>query len=150
MLLIDEAQELAPAVINELRLLAASNFDSRILLSVVLAGDTRLTELLRRDDLLPLGSRIRARLTLEHASRDQLLECLAHLTRSAGNPTLLSPALAQALADHALGNYRVLTNFAAELLAHAARRELTQLDEKLFFEIFHTERATPKRHARSA
>jgi hypothetical protein len=31
-----------------------------------------------------------ARLTLEHASRDQLLECLAHLTRSAGNP-LLAP-----------------------------------------------------------
>jgi hypothetical protein len=49
-----------------------------------------------------------------------------------------------------MGNYRVLTNFAAELLAHAARRELTQLDEKLFFEVFHTERTTPKRHARTA
>jgi type II secretory pathway predicted ATPase ExeA len=75
-LLIDEAQELAPAVLKELRLLASSQFDSRTLLSVVLAGDQRLTELLRRDDLLPLGSRIRARMTLEHASRDDLLACL--------------------------------------------------------------------------
>jgi type II secretory pathway predicted ATPase ExeA len=149
-LLIDEAQELAPAVLNELRLLAASNFDSRSLLSVILAGDARLSERLRHDDLLPLGSRIRARLSLEHASRDELLDCLAHLTRSAGNPLLLAPPLAQALADHAMGNYRVLTNLAAELLAHAARRELTQLDEKLFFEVFHTERAPPKRHTRSA
>jgi hypothetical protein len=49
-----------------------------------------------------------------------------------------------------MGNYRVLTNLAAELLAHAARRELTQLDEKLFFEVFHAERHVPKRHARSA
>ena len=63
-MLIDEAQELHRALLNELRLLASSQFDSRTLLSVVLCGDQRLTELLRRDDLLPLGSRIRLRLTL--------------------------------------------------------------------------------------
>ena len=135
-MLIDEAQELHPALLNELRLLASSQFDSRTLLSVVLCGDQRLTELLRRDDLLPLGSRIRLRLTLEHATRDDLLACLAHLHKAAGNPTLLNPKLAAALADHAMGNYRVLTNMAAELLVHAAQRELTELDEKLFFDVF--------------
>ena len=149
-LLIDEAQELAPPVFKELRLLASSQFDSRTLLSVVLSGDQRLTELLRRDDLLPLGSRIRARLTLEHASRDDLLACLEHLTRTAGNPGLLNDALAHALADHAMGNYRVLTNMAAEILAHAARHELTQLDEKLFFDVFHAERRPKQRRTRTA
>ena len=150
MLLIDEAQELAPAVLKELRLLASSQFDSRTLLSVILAGDQRLTDLLRRDDLLPLGSRIRARLNLEHASRDELLACLEHLTASAGNPGLLHEQLAHALADHAMGNYRVLTNMAAEILAHAARHELTQLDEKLFFDVFRTERQPKQRRSRSA
>lgn len=149
-LLIDEAQELAPAIMNELRLLASSQFDSRTLLSVVLAGDQRLTELLRRDDLLPLGSRIRARLALEHASREELLACLEHLTRAAGNPGLFAPELAHALADHAMGNYRVLTNMAAELLAHGARHELTTLDEKLFFEVFHTEQRPRPRRTRTA
>jgi general secretion pathway protein A len=149
-LLIDEAQELAPVVMNELRLLASSQFDSRTLLSVVLAGDQRLTELLRRDDLLPLGSRIRARLALEHAAREELLACLEHLTRAAGNPGLFAPELAHALADHAMGNYRVLTNMAAELLAHGARHELTTLDEKLFFEVFHAERRPRQRRTRSA
>jgi general secretion pathway protein A len=144
-LLIDEAQELAPPLLNELRLLAASQFDSRILLTIILAGDQRLPERLRRDDLLALGSRIRARLLLEHASRDDLLALLEHLCRAAGNPSLLSPPLAQALADHAMGNYRVLINLAAELLAHAARTELTELDEKLFLELFH-----PQRPARAA
>lgn len=140
--------ESAPAVLKELRLLASSQFDSRTLLSVVLAGDQRLTDLLRRDELLPLGSRIRARLALEHASREELLACLEHLTTSAGNPGLFSEALAQALADHALGNYRVLTNMAAEILVHAARHELTQLDEKLYFDVFTTERRGPPRRAR--
>lgn len=149
-LLIDEAQELAAPVFNELRLLASSQFDSHTLLSVVLAGDQRLGERLRHDELLPLGSRIRARLSLEHAARDELLACLAHLARAAGNPTLLTPELAQALADHAMGNYRVLTNLAAECLAHAARYELTTLDEKLFFEVFHTERRPKPRRTRSA
>ena len=149
-LLIDEAQELAPPLMKELRLLASSHFDSRTLLSVILAGDTRLTELLRRDDLLPLGSRIRARMNLEHAARKDLLACLEHLCRGAGNPSLLAPPLAEALADHAMGNYRVLTNMAAEILAHAARHELTQLDEKLFFDVFHPEQRPKPRRSRSA
>jgi len=40
------------------------------------------------------------------------------------------------LCEHALGNYRVLTTMADELLAVAARRELPQLDEKLYLEAF--------------
>ena len=46
-LIIDEAQEMAPAVLNDLRLLASRDYDSRTLLFVVLAGDGRLEEKLR-------------------------------------------------------------------------------------------------------
>jgi hypothetical protein len=38
--------------------------------------------------------------------------------------------------DHAGGNLRVLTSLAAELLDRAAEKELVQLDEKLFLEVF--------------
>lgn len=67
-LLIDEAQEMSPAVLGELRLMANRHFDSQMLLCVVLAGDNQLLEKLRREDLLPLGSRIRTRLVLESAT----------------------------------------------------------------------------------
>jgi general secretion pathway protein A len=43
-LLIDEAQEMRPAVLCELRLLASARFDSQPLLCVVLAGDARLPQ----------------------------------------------------------------------------------------------------------
>ncbi|MGH7477721.1 MAG: ExeA family protein [Longimicrobiales bacterium] len=135
-LLIDEAQEMSTAVLSELRLLSSLHFDSKILLSVILAGDGRLTERFRHDDLLPLGSRIRTRLTLDYATPDQLRDALAHSVTSAGNAQLLTPQLAATLADHAAGNYRTLMTLASELLATAAQRELAQLDEKLFFEIF--------------
>ncbi len=143
-LLIDEAQEMLPAVLSELRVLASTHFDSRPLLSVVLAGDARLPELLRRDELLPLGSRIRMRLTLDYASREELRACLAHLLTTAGNPTLMTAELAHTLCEHAVGNYRVLTTMAAELLDAAASRELPQLDEKLYLELF----ATPRSHGK--
>ncbi len=135
-LFIDEAQEMPGCVLNELRLLTSMQFDSRVLLSVVLAGDQRLNNKLRGDELLPLGSRIRVRLNTEYANPEQLMQSLQHLLRSAGNPGLMSQELMQTLCDHAMGNYRMLCSMAGELLASAARQERTQLDEKLYFECF--------------
>jgi general secretion pathway protein A len=135
-LLIDEAQEVPSAVLNELRLLSSIDFDSRHLLSVVLVGDKRLINKLRQDDLLPLGSRIRTRLATEYATREELTACLQHLLKSAGNPSLMSEALIRTLCEHALGNHRVLIGMAAELLSTAAEQELTHLDEKLYFQCF--------------
>lgn len=133
-LIIDEAQEALTPVFNELRVLASKELDSRQLLCVVFAGDARLVERLRTPDLLPLGSRIRRRLVLDYAQRDELLACLDHLLETAGNPSLMTTELKATLADHAAGNYRVLMNLADELLSLAADRELPRLDEKLFLD----------------
>lgn len=135
-LLIDEAQEMNPTVLRELRLLSSMHFDSRTILSVVLAGDGRLMNALRREELLPLGSRIRTRLLLDYASREELLACLKHLLKTSGNAKLMTPELMSTLCDHAMGNYRVLTTMAAELLAVAAEREAVQIDEKLYFDVY--------------
>ena len=135
-LIVDEAQETLTTVFNELRILASKDLDSKQLLCVVFAGDARLPERLRSADLLPLGSRIRRRLVLDYASRDELLACLDHLLAAAGNSALMTSELRVTLADHAAGNYRVLMNLGDELLAVAAERELARLDEKLFLDVF--------------
>ena len=135
-LFIDEAQEMPVCVLNELRLLTSMAFDSQILMSVVLAGDQRLNDKLRRDELAPLGSRIRVRLNTEYASVPQLLESLKHLLNSAGNPQLMTPELMQTVCEHAMGNYRVLTTMCGELLATATKEERMQLDAQLYFECF--------------
>jgi hypothetical protein len=85
---------------------------------------------------LPLGSRIRRRLVLEYASREELLACLEHRLAAAGNSSLMTAELKAVLADHAAGNYRVLMNLADELLSVAADRDLPRLDEKLFLDVF--------------
>jgi general secretion pathway protein A len=135
-ILIDEAQEMSPGVLSELRLLASARFDSQSLLCIVLAGDTRLTEKLRREELIPLGSRIRTRLATGVASREELLACLEHLLAAAGNANLMTKELRHTLVDHAAGNYRIFIGMAAELLMAAAQRDITVLDEKLYLQVF--------------
>jgi len=78
-LLVDEAQEMSPAALCELRLLASARFNAQPLLCVALAADARLVDKLRREELIPLGSRIRTRLATAHVKQSvSLRELLAH------------------------------------------------------------------------
>ena len=133
-LIVDEAQEMLPAVLSELRLLASARLDSHVLLTVILAGDGRLLERLRSDEFLPLGSRMRVRLALDRVSPDELADCLKQALHKAGAVKLMTEELIATLCDHAQGNLRALMNMAGELLAIAAQQEARQIDEKLFLE----------------
>jgi general secretion pathway protein A len=142
-LLVDEAQEMSPEVLGELRILSSADFDATSLLTVVLSGDGRLLELLRQEDLVPLGSRIRTRLLTEAASREELLELLRHALSKAGNATLMTAELMDTLVDHSVGNYRLLMNIGAELLAHGMANEVAQLDEKCYLEVYQPKHSRP-------
>lgn len=148
-LLVDEAQEMKPVVLSELRLLSSCELDSRSILTVILAGDGRLAENLQSPELLPIASRVRSRLRTESLGAEELREGLRHLLKAAGNPRLLSAGLLGTLCEHAAGNYRVLMNMANDLLTEALRRELDVIDEKLFFEAFALDATTAKNRAKS-
>jgi general secretion pathway protein A len=91
---------------------------------------------LRTDELVSLGTRIRSRLILEPLAKDHLMAYPHHALEHTAAPHLMSDPLMEALAEHCLGNLRVLNLMAAELLETAAQRELSHLDEKLFLETF--------------
>jgi len=148
-LLVDEAQEMAPDVLNELRILSSADFDATSLLTIILAGDGRLLDLLRHQDLVPLGTRIRTRLATEAATRDELLELLQHALSKAGNATLMTEQLMDVLVDHSAGNYRLLMTMSAELLAYGIAHEVSQLDEKFYLELFHPKGPASKKKARA-
>jgi type II secretory pathway predicted ATPase ExeA len=147
-LLVDEAQEAPVEVLSEMRLLSSAHFDSVLYLTIILVGDGRLPELFRHEDLLPLGTRIRTRLVLEYASKDELRELLLHAMAKAGNARLMTEELADTLVDHAGGNQRSLMNMAAELLAHGMAKDGASLDEKLYLELFELEPSRTRAKAR--
>jgi type II secretory pathway predicted ATPase ExeA len=135
-LLIDEAQEMVQSCMNELRMLGSAKFDSKCLLTTVLCGDMRLPERFRSTNLVALGSRIQFRMNLEPYRTPDLIAYVEHSLEQAGAAHLMANNLKQTLVEHASGNLRLLNNMAAELLARGARKQVAQLDEKLFLEVF--------------
>lgn len=134
-LLIDEAQEMSPLLLAELRLLGSTKLDTCTIITVVLCGDRRLEEKLRTPDLLPVASRIRMRLVLDAEPPDVLGTMLRHLLTSAGNAALMTEELQRTVCEHAAGNRRVLMNLCNELLVLAVARNAKRLDEGLYLEL---------------
>ena len=61
-----------------------------------------------------------------------------------------APAVDESLLPRSLVDLRVLMTIGAELLSHAAKDEVTQLDEKLFLKVFSTPRSEQPRPANKA
>ena len=135
-LLVDEAQEMQPQVLSELRLLSSVRFDSQVIITAILSGDARLGEKFKLPDLVPLGNRIPVRLVLEPWSKEELTTLLTESMKRAGAPRLMTADLVSTLVEHAVGSPRILMNMANELLLLGAKREMKQLDEKLYLEVF--------------
>jgi hypothetical protein len=84
-LLIDEAQEMQPGVLAELRLLASADLDAHVLLTTVLAGDGRLAERcarLRRSAARPAADRGLRLLCLPTSAVSRLSFGIAALLRA--------------------------------------------------------------------
>jgi general secretion pathway protein A len=135
-ILIDEAQEMPTQVLSELRLMVSHQFDSQILLTVILAGDNRLIQRFRSPELVPLGTRIRTRLHLETNNKQELITFLKESCARAGNAELMSNELMETLAEHSAGNPRILTTLASEILSLGSKKELSQLTAGLYLEAF--------------
>jgi type II secretory pathway predicted ATPase ExeA len=148
-LLIDEAQSMQTVTLSELRMLLADQFDSRRILTVVLAGDLRLAERMKDVELLPLSRRIRSRLTLGALSDDEMKKMLEHMLASAGNKQLMTADVIDAVVAHSAGSPSTMMNTADELLAKAITTERTQIDEKLFFETYEVPKTRPAKAAQA-
>ena len=91
--IIDEAQNMDPDVLEQLRLLTNLETHQRKLLQVVLLGQPELLELLSQPSLRQLLQRVTARYHLGGLSSDELPEYVAHRLRLAGGRgQVFSPA----------------------------------------------------------
>ena len=97
MLVVDEAQNLAPAVLEQVRLLTNLETNTQKLLQIILIGQPELRELLGRNELRQLAQRITGRYHLHPLSRDETAAYVRHRLRVAGatNDIFSGPALSE-------------------------------------------------------
>jgi len=83
-LVVDEAQNLAPAVLEQVRMLTNLETAKQKLLQIILIGQPELRELLGRNDLRQLAQRITGRYHLEPLTREESAQYVEHRLRVAG------------------------------------------------------------------
>ncbi|MCL1079893.1 AAA family ATPase [Parashewanella spongiae] len=114
LLIIDEAQHLKPAVLEQLRLLTNLETNTKKLLQVILIGQPELQQLLKRQELRQLAQRITARYHLLSLSEEEIGRYVQHRLQVAGrNEPLFSRKAIKALHKYSGGIPR-LTNLLCE------------------------------------
>ncbi len=83
-LIVDEAQNLAPDVLEQVRLLTNLETETQKLLQIILIGQPELRDMLARNDLRQLAQRITGRYHLEPLSREESACVCRHRLRIAG------------------------------------------------------------------
>jgi general secretion pathway protein A len=86
-LVVDEAQNLAPDVLEQVRLLTNLETETQKLLQIILIGQPELRKLLAREDLRQIAQRITARFHLDPLSREDTYAYVRHRLRVAGATT---------------------------------------------------------------
>jgi general secretion pathway protein A len=86
-LVVDEAQNLAPDVLEQVRLLTNLETETQKLLQIILIGQPELRKLLAREDLRQIAQRITARFHLDPLSREETSAYVRHRLRVAGATT---------------------------------------------------------------
>jgi general secretion pathway protein A len=84
---VDEAQNLAPDVLEQVRLLTNLETNTQKLLQIILIGQPELRELLGRTELRQLAQRITGRYHLDPLSREETAAYVLHRLRVAGATT---------------------------------------------------------------
>jgi general secretion pathway protein A len=94
---VDEAQNLAPSVLEQVRLLTNLETNTRKLLQIILIGQPELRELLGRNELRQLAQRITGRYHLNPLTHDETAAYVRHRLRVAGatSDIFSPPALAE-------------------------------------------------------
>ncbi len=93
-LIIDEAQNLKPAVLEQIRMLSNIETEKEKLIQIILIGQPQLKELLARPELEQLSQRVTARYHLGPLSRKETCKYIQHRLDVASNGDGVSFALA--------------------------------------------------------
>jgi general secretion pathway protein A len=83
-LIVDEAQDLSPEVLEQVRLLTNLETETQKLLQIILIGQPELRTLLARQDLRQLAQRVTGRYHLDPLSREETAAYVRHRLRVAG------------------------------------------------------------------
>lgn len=135
-LIIDEAQNLRPDTLEELRMLTNINSNKDELLQIILVGQPELYELIRRPDLRQFAQRVSATYHLDPMDLQTTRDYIAHRLRHVGGSgNEIAPDVIQMVFDQSGGVPRLVNKLCDLALVYAASAERTQVTKETFEEL---------------
>lgn len=135
-LILDEAQNLSPELLEELRLLSNINSDGNELLQLILVGQPNLRELVNRPELVQFAQRIGMDFNLETLSADETAHYINSRLECAGAAWSIFPDTVCHMICKATRGIPRLINVLCDLcLAHGFATERRVIDEAILREI---------------
>jgi len=129
--MIDEAQNLATEVLEQIRLLTNLETNEKKLLQIILVGQPELQEKLARRELRQLAQRITARYHLQPLTLKETFAYLLHRVRIAGSrESLFDTKAVQYLHTHTGGVPRLINTVCERALLEAFNRGAKKVDLK--------------------
>ncbi len=149
-LVIDEAQRLAPEVLEEIRLLTNFETDRHKLLNVILVGQPELRETLARADLRQLAQRVTARYHLGPLGPTETEAYIRHRLTLAGAPgRIFSPGAVRRIQRYTQGIPRLINLVCDRALMAAYTRNLREVSPRLVVQAVRELAGMPARVERS-
>ena len=131
-LIVDEAQNLSPEVLEQIRLLTNLETAKRKLLQIILIGQPELRHLLDRNDLRQLAQRITGRYHLEPLDREETRSYIGHRMQVAGgNPEVFARSAVSTIYRAAGGVPRLINVISDRALLGAYSREQKLVSRRL-------------------
>lgn len=135
-LIVDEAQNLEPKTLEELRVLSNVNADKCNLLQLVVVGQPELQDTLRRRELLQFAQRIGVEYHLKPLPLDEVVHYIRHRVAVAGgNPFLFSPDAMTIIARCSGGIPRLINTLCNLSLVYGFARQETAIESSVVIEV---------------
>jgi general secretion pathway protein A len=138
LLIVDEAQNLGIAMLEELRVLSNLNADKNLVLQTLLVGQPELREILRRRDMRQFAQRISIDYHLPALTRSETRSYVRHrLTVAGGNPELFeAPAIERAF-ECSGGVPRLLNQICDLALVYGFSDQRQRIDAETMEHVIH-------------
>lgn len=136
-LIVDEAQNMAPETLEELRMLSNVNADKDQVLQVILVGQAQLRDLLRRPDLEQFAQRIAVDYHLEALDQEETRTYIRHRVTVAGgnNPDIFDAAACDAVYQHSQGVPRLINLLCDTALVYGFAGQKPMIDAQTVHDV---------------
>ncbi len=135
-LIIDEAQNMTPHTLEELRMLSNINADKNQVLQLILVGQPELRETLRRPELRQFAQRVSVAYFLERLTEDEVAEYIRHrVTVAGGDPGLFEAEAVRLISRRSEGVPRVINTLCDTSLVYGFAAQKPVIDAGVVGEV---------------